>query len=337
MAYINQYEADMAQNRRDDQAIGEILSGVKEGMRGFEENRRRALEEKRRGEQEKMQKFGFDLGLAEKGASSEDIKNYHETGDATSIFDKYSKVAATKRERDQALFEADAQKKIYDANQLKKPLEERDDYRKTIGIESAKAGVRERAKNESEERTLAKQEAKNAEVLDVPGYGRVKTETEARELRAAAADANDAIKLIDELKSLGTNVSVMDRGRIAKINSIKNVLAGKLRLPLTGPGALTQDEFERLIDTMGDPSKLFGSEKIEMGKLDTLKDTLNNSLSSKYNLMRDSRHDSGPTAPTRQVAQQPAVSPVVQQRVQSMTPEQKRARYEELKMKAGGR
>jgi hypothetical protein len=141
--------------------------------------------------------------------------------------------------------------------------------------------------------------------LEVPGYGQARTKEEAKDLRQAQADADDAVKLIDEIKALGTNVAAWDRGRINIINQKKKILAGKLRLPLTGPGAMTQDEYERLVDTMGDPSNLFSTEEIQMSKLDSLKDTLNSSVSNKFRVMGVQGYAQGP-APGFEI--DPAVS-----------------------------
>lgn len=118
--------------------------------------------------------------------------------------------------------------------------------------------------------------------LEVPGLGMARTKEEAKDIRSSQADANDAMAIIDQIKELGTNVSIFDRGKVGKINQLKTVLAGKLRLPLTGPGAMTEDEFQRLISNIGDPSAVFGTEANEKAKLDQLKEILTNSVQSKF-------------------------------------------------------
>jgi hypothetical protein len=125
---------------------------------------------------------------------------------------------------------------------------------------------------------------KTVEDRTIPGLGIVKTVDEAKKIREAASDATDAAKLIDKIKTLGKNVTVFDRKKIAEINTLKNTLVGKLRVPLTGPGSMTESDFQRLIETLGDPTKFFGAEEIEFAKLDQVKEMLGESIKSKFNL-----------------------------------------------------
>lgn len=145
-------------------------------------------------------------------------------------------------------------------------------------LEYGKRGTKDqlelmKMQNEQREKNLA---------MEVPGMGLARTKEEASNIRAAKADADEALGIIDQIKNLGTNVSIFDRDRVGKINQLKTVLAGKLRLPLTGPGAMTEDEFQRLVSNIGDPSAVFGTEENEMAKLDQLKDILGRSVESKF-------------------------------------------------------
>lgn len=162
------------------------------------------------------------------------------------------------------------------ANQ-KKIEQDANDRRFNRGIKNKELALKEREFSAKNGEGL-----KNNEELMVPSFGLARTKKEAQELRAAQSDATEAMALIDKVKELGKNVSIFDRERIGKIDSAKKILAGKLRLPLTGPGAMTEDEFNRLIETMGDPSDVFSTEKIQNAKLDQLKEVLGNSVVSKF-------------------------------------------------------
>jgi len=53
---------------------------------------------------------------------------------------------------------------------------------------------------------------------------------------------------------------------------------GQLRLPFTGPGAMTDTEYGRLLDTIGDPNKIVDSFGIERLKLQTVLNKLNSDM-----------------------------------------------------------
>lgn len=257
MAYVpNQYEIDKAQDAQTNQLYQQIGQGVNSFI---QEDRRRALEARRQQE------------------------------------------AQAKAAQDKQLFDAQMGDITYKQEQRALPLEQQDEFKKLTAIEKLKRGgqksvsdelalfeAKERIKSKYKDPKSDPNSPENLEKSTVPGFGVVKSPKEAADIRAALADSEEASKLIDEIKTLGTNVSVFDRDKINQINQKKNILAGKLRLPLTGPGAMTESEFNRLIDTIGDPSNLFGLESIEKKKLDGLKDTLNYSIQSKYNASRRS-------------------------------------------------
>lgn len=105
-----------------------------------------------------------------------------------------------------------------------------------------------------------------------------RTKDEAKKLRDAVTEGKKAFDTIDQIKKLGKDVAVWDVGRTSKINGLKNILAGQLRTAILGPGIMDKSEFKRLIDTMGDPTRLTSTEAIEFGKLDQLKGILQDGL-----------------------------------------------------------
>jgi hypothetical protein len=117
--------------------------------------------------------------------------------------------------------------------------------------------------------------------------GLARTKKEAQDVRKADVAVQDALGIIAKIKKLGTNIDITDRKNIGLIKQAKQTLAGKLRLPLTGPGILTETEFNRLIDNMGDPSNLFSTEDRELAKLNQLEDILTESVSAHYKAVLD--------------------------------------------------
>lgn len=98
---------------------------------------------------------------------------------------------------------------------------------------------------------------------------------DANKFKEKQAAIEDAVGAVDELKKLGKDplawANFFKRGE-AELLSQK--LVGQLRLPYTGPGVLTDDERKRLIEIIGNPTKLFALSSVEAYKLDKLKEHL---------------------------------------------------------------
>jgi hypothetical protein len=62
-----------------------------------------------------------------------------------------------------------------------------------------------------------------------------------------------------------------DRDLIGAIKATITPLKGKLRLPLIGPGAVSEYEQEILAEAIADPTKIFSLESANLKKLRTLK------------------------------------------------------------------
>lgn len=108
------------------------------------------------------------------------------------------------------------------------------------------------------------------------------TKQAAVDLRKAKDEAEPAIQGIDELLELSRTSNRLNLRDRAKIYSRVRALVGKLRIPLTGPGVLTDTEYERLLQTLGDPNKIFAIKSIEDEKLRAVKDILQNDLKTRY-------------------------------------------------------
>lgn len=102
------------------------------------------------------------------------------------------------------------------------------------------------------------------------------------DVRKFQAEVEPAIKgahRILKVSEQGSRLNLKDRARIA--TDLK-ALVGQLRIPFTGPGVLTDTEYERLLDTIGDPNKLFAIPEIERVKIKTVINKLTSDLDTRY-------------------------------------------------------
>lgn len=95
------------------------------------------------------------------------------------------------------------------------------------------------------------------------------------EVEPAIKGAHRILKISEE----SSRLNLADRARIA--TDLK-ALVGQLRIPFTGPGVLTDKEYDRLLDTIGDPSKLFALPSIERTKIKTVINKLSSDLDMRY-------------------------------------------------------
>lgn len=102
------------------------------------------------------------------------------------------------------------------------------------------------------------------------------------DVRKFQAEVEPAIKgahRILKISEQGSRLNLKDR---AKVATDLKALVGQLRIPFTGPGVLTDTEYERLLDTIGDPNKLFAIPEIERTKIKTVINKLTSDLDTRY-------------------------------------------------------
>lgn len=98
----------------------------------------------------------------------------------------------------------------------------------------------------------------------------------------AYSDAQPGIQGIDRIMRLSQDYNrVTDMGTRAKIQTELVALSGSLRQALLGPGAMTADEFNRLMGTIGDPTKITSLPSWEKGKLKTIQNKLQSDYEGK--------------------------------------------------------
>ena len=154
----------------------------------------------------------------------------------------------------------DTLEKTYGIDEKNKWLDIQKRWQNAANAEKAveKAAAKQQATQEKEDKLL------------VPGIGMARTEAEAKELRDGIASTEAAIADLEQVKNLGTDVTLLDRDRVNKIDQLLNTAVGKLRLSLTGPGTMTEQERQMIRDSIGDPTKLFSTEEIQKNKIDQL-------------------------------------------------------------------
>lgn len=134
MAYITQYESDMqgdVRNRQNQAAIGNALVS---GIQAINENRRRAVDEGRK-------KFTQDMQYAALGVAPTEAegKEVQDTGYSKSLLERLSEPLKAIKDRELVIANAKNKKALYDAEQLTKPVQQRDDYIKSMDTATAKA------------------------------------------------------------------------------------------------------------------------------------------------------------------------------------------------------
>ena len=116
----------------------------------------------------------------------------------------------------------------------------------------------------------------------VPGVGVAISSQGLKEVKESFADTDASIKLIDRIIDEGSKFgSSIDPKTSGRINTLLTQLIGKLRIPFTGPGILTEPEKKDIRNAIGDPSKILSIKSLELGKLSLVKDTLRDALDSK--------------------------------------------------------
>lgn len=93
---------------------------------------------------------------------------------------------------------------------------------------------------------------------------------EAAKLREEVTNTENIVNGLDRLVTLTTDINLLDRKARAKADQEIATLIGKLRIPITGPGAFTDSEREFIKEIIGDPTKITSLESNERAKLTNL-------------------------------------------------------------------
>lgn len=150
-------------------------------------------------------------------------------------------------------------------------------------------------------RSAAGSKSEKPETLFVPEYNaKARSAAEAKEFREDIAGTQDAIALLEDIKSVGKDISPLDPRDLGKIDQIEGNIVraiGKMRLSVVGPGAMTEDERKSIRTIIGDPSKLLSTEAREMAKLDRVIADMKKSLDRKAQQVLIFPEGQGPAKP----------------------------------------
>lgn len=122
-------------------------------------------------------------------------------------------------------------------------------------------------------------EAKDLEARYVPGMGVATTADGAKVVREMNSMANNARAGIDELLAINRqDGKSLNPQTIARAKVIQQSLIGALRVPITGPGAMTEGERDMLQDMIANPTDFFALDSNNKTKLETLRGRLDSAV-----------------------------------------------------------
>lgn len=106
----------------------------------------------------------------------------------------------------------------------------------------------------------------------VPGFeGVAPTKEEAIKFREQVSNNDQILSGVREIAELASKPGAsVDPETRARISTVQAFLIGKLRLPMTGPGAFTDDERNFVRNTIGNPATIFSLGSVERSKLTEL-------------------------------------------------------------------
>lgn len=102
-----------------------------------------------------------------------------------------------------------------------------------------------------------------------------------REFEKSTRRPNEsALNTLESIKKFAKTASSLSPQDRAKMGTMLAVATGKLREPITGPGAMTPEEHQRLLDALGNPTAIFSINENQMTKLNTVMNSLRTDLKS---------------------------------------------------------
>lgn len=106
----------------------------------------------------------------------------------------------------------------------------------------------------------------------VSGFGLARSTEDKKKFQEEYGDSKNSLDAMKTIMTTDVNkLSPYDR---ARLGSELSLLTGKMRLAVLGPGAMTVEEYNRLRDALGDPTKIVALPGVEMEKLKTVANRL---------------------------------------------------------------
>lgn len=116
----------------------------------------------------------------------------------------------------------------------------------------------------------------------VPGYGFANSKESVAQFQKVRAENEPALQGLGEVMKMAQDVKGMGQlspSKRAVLETKLTILAGQLRLPVTGPGSMQQAEYERLRTALGDPAKILSLNSVELKKLQVIQSFLQGNIS----------------------------------------------------------
>lgn len=124
-----------------------------------------------------------------------------------------------------------------------------------------------------------KKTADASESLDVMGLGQARTKQDANLMRKNIDTTNNIVNSVDRIRAIKAEGPVIPyTPRAAEIDTEVQFIMGQLRLPLQGPGAMTDSDRKQLRETIGDASSLFSINANTEARLNTIKGKMQRDL-----------------------------------------------------------
>lgn len=130
----------------------------------------------------------------------------------------------------------------------------------------------------------------------VPGYGVAGAADDAKQMKAILKDtelAKAGIRDLMKIAETGSSLSPSDR---ARAQTIQQVLVGQLRVPLTGPGAMSEGDRKLLENAIANPTTVFSltsSNKIKLKELNKALDRAVAAHAKSFGLSGSRTRDTG--------------------------------------------
>lgn len=120
----------------------------------------------------------------------------------------------------------------------------------------------------------------------VDGWGEASNSTKAKKFDEYRAEVEPTLDLARDAYDTSKRLNLKDKLMPSERGALESklvILAGKLRLPITGPGTLTPEEYARLRDALGDSKKIFKltTNAAELKKLETVINWLGGDLETR--------------------------------------------------------
>lgn len=325
MAFVTQFDVDQQRLAKQDQAVEGLGDAIVSGVNRFEENRRRALDEKRgkAGDIAKMRTSGFNV----------DEKKYDDYVSGNGGIENLFSERTPEYERNLKLKEQEAENRRQDRllsrehkavqadlaraqlNDLNKDYADSREGKKTKAKAEMEFNLQnspERIQAEARNKQYAELSTKNSNLANV----RNGMDAALKQLEDKNLSEEDKIKTGQGLLKLLNSAEGADAVGAEEAKRIGSYLEYKVG-NFTQPGSFIGRDLDKFTDQVRNNSQLLGQR-------------IQSNQQSAEGLLR------GQNLGAPQV-QAPQVHPVIQQRVNSYTPEQAEARRQELLRKAGAR